>query len=179
VKPIKPVLTQTLRNRWFALLLHGGLWLLLIASLGKLGGAATKYFQASATTPITNILVPIVRVENTAKLFAGASRGWTATNLLDPFFTRHFSPPAVPSPPPPTTKKIELTYQGFYETEGAARRAFIKLGDVLLDAPAGSNFTANLFLAGMNAQSATLTNLTGQTNVLEFSVKKEVEVPVK
>lgn len=172
------MLAQTLRNRWIALLLHGGLWLLLIASLGKLDRTTTKYFQASASTSVITNLVPIVRIEAAARLFAGTPRGRADTNLLDPFFTRHFSPPVVQAPPL-TTRKITLTYQGFYETEGAARRAFIKLGDLLLDAPAGSNFTANLFLAGMNAKSATLTNLAGQTNVLEFNAKTELEVPAK
>jgi hypothetical protein len=173
------VLAYTLRNRWFALLVHGGLWLLLIATLSSLDRARIRYSQASTLTPLTTNLVPIARIEHAAKLFSTPRPPGADTNMIDPFFTRHFSPPVTPSPPPPTSRKIELIYQGFYETEGAPRHAFIRLGDILLAAPAGSNFAANLFISGMDASSLKLTNQAGQTSVLGLNVKKEVEVPAK
>ena len=51
-----------------------------------------------------------------------------ASKSLNPFFTRYFVP--VPSPATrPTTRKIEVTYQGFYQTGDGPKHAIFKLAE--------------------------------------------------
>ena len=115
------------------------------------------------------------------KLFAPAN--WPK-QLVDSagqnaFATLHFIPPVVPAPPPPTTRRIELTYQGYYQTSAGPRRVMLRFGDAMVNIPVGSSVVTNLFVADAAFQTLTLTNNTGQTNVLALNVKKEIEVPLK
>ena len=100
----------------------------------------------------------------------------TNTNRLDPFVTRYFIPPVAP---PPTTRKIEVTYQGFYQTNGGPKNTIFKLGDAYLVAPIGTRIATNLFIADATMQTLTLTNLAAQTNVLSLNTNKEIIVPIQ
>lgn len=98
------------------------------------------------------------------------------TNLLNPFSTHHFMPPVRP---PATTRKIQVTYQGFYETSGGPRQTIFKLGEEFMVAPIGARIATNLFIAEATMQAMTLTNLTAQTNILPLNTKKELVVPIQ
>ncbi len=107
-----------------------------------------------------------------------------ATNTVSPFYTTYFQPPpsppaqpATPSPPPPTTKKIPLTYQGVYESASGEKRAFIKVGEGVIVGPVGAKVVADLVVADIALRTLTLKNAASQTNILQFNVTKEVEVP--
>lgn len=174
---MKPVLAQTLKHRWFVTGVHLALWFLLYLAVSGLGGKAPLFGDSSGTSAPSRSPVPVKRLHG---LFAPEAwpRSVVDTNALSLVFTRHFIPPAMPAPPPPTTRKIELTYQGFFQTADGPKTAIVKLGDLFLISPVGTKVTANLFAADATMQSLLLTNAAAQTNLLLLNTKKEIEVPI-
>lgn len=111
----------------------------------------------------------------------GAAR--PGTNGVSPFYTTHFQPPAPPAKTPEpvaakaTTKKIQVIFQGVYETASGEKKAFIKVGDGLKVGAAGLNVVADWAVAEITLRTLTLKSAANQTNLLEFNVPKEIEVP--
>jgi hypothetical protein len=173
-----PTLFQTLRSRWFAVLMQVGLWLLLILAIRTLGGTAPRFAITKSPPAPPPPLIPLKRIE-TAFDTSPWPRELTGTNSINPFFTKHFIPPVPPPPPPPTTRKVELTYHGFYQTGDSPKFAWIRVGDTLTVAAPGGKAVANLFVANITMQSLLLTNPAAQTNLLLLNAKKEVEVPIQ
>ncbi len=173
---MKPSLAQRLRSRSFVYLLHAALWLLVVLTLTGLGGRTSQFSEVRARSAVPQTVVPMARF---GKLFAKAA--WAtlpvAANALDPFFTRHFNPIHPPSPPP-TTRDIDLTYLGYLQAENGPKKTLVKLGDTLLEAPVGANLTANLFAVDAEIDSLTLTNTSGQTNLLRLNAKTTLKVPI-
>ncbi len=107
------------------------------------------------------------------------------TNGVSPFYTTYFQPPpqpptpVTPTAPPPTTKKILLVYQGVYQAAAGEKKAFVKVGDGLFVGPVGSNVVADLVVADIALRTLILKNAASQTNLLQFNVPKEIEVPIK
>ena len=170
-----PSISKTLRSRWFIWCVHISLWVLLYLAVTNLGGKAFDYRELDGiSTPAQN-QVPTAGLDS---LFASA--GWpqfpAETNLMNPFITRHFMPQQLA---PPTTRKIEVTYQGFYQTADGPKHVVYKLGEAFIAAPVGSKVTANLFVADATMQMLTLTNTASQTSVVPLNVKKEIEVPIQ
>jgi hypothetical protein len=175
---MKSSLTKLLRSRWFVAAVHCGLWVLLYFAVTNLGGKAPEFREAQAASTPVQSPAPVAKLE---QLFAPGiwPKPVPDTNTLSPFFTRHFIPPPTPAPPPPpTTRKIEATYQGFYQTGDGPKHALVKLGDALKFTTIGARLTTNFFVASATMQSLTLTNVTGQTNQLLLNTKKEIEVPI-
>jgi hypothetical protein len=174
---MKPVLFQTLRSRWLAGCVHAGLWVLLLLAVSSFGGKSPEYRDATAVSTPVQSPAPVSKLSN---LFSPGV--WPATpadtNLLNPFFTRHFIPLQTPAPPPPTTRKVELTYQGFYQGVNGARHVVVKVADGFVATPVGAKITANLFAAEATMKALTLTNPAAQTNLLLLNTKKEIEVPI-
>jgi hypothetical protein len=166
-----------LRNRSFVILVHAGLWLLFYLALMGLGGKSPGFREIPSRPGSPPSLLPATRLQ---RLFAGDAwpRIPAQTNWLNPFFTQHFNPIQPPSPPP-TTRDIELTYLGFYQTADGPKRTMVKLGDAILVAQVGSNVTANLFAADASISSLTLTNPAAQTNRLPLNAKTRMKVPIK
>jgi hypothetical protein len=98
---------------------------------------------------------------------------------LNPFYTRHFVPSPAPAPPPPTTRKFTITYQGFYQTSESAQQVIYKMTEGFVVAPVGASVATNLAIARADAYSLLLTNVSGQTNLLQLNKPTEVEVPIK
>jgi hypothetical protein len=169
------LLRQTLRNRWFALSMHLGLWLLLYLAVIGLGGKTPDYHPSATYSPPPQVPVPIGKLE-TLFSFAQFPKGPAGTNLSNPFFTSYFVPPSLPAP---TTRKIELTYQGFYQAGDGPKHAVVKVADLYVDAALGWTVASNVFVADATMQTLVLTNLSAQTNLLPLNVKKEIEVPAK
>jgi hypothetical protein len=170
-----PMLKRTLSARWLRVGVHASLWLLLYLALVNLRGKAPDVRDAEAMAAPTESAAPVAGL---TKLFSPA--GWrsslSATNLLNPFSTRYFIPPV---PPPATTRTIEVTYQGFYETDGGPKQTIFKLGKDFMVAPIGTPIASNLFIADVTMQAMTLTNVAAQTNILPLNVKKELVVPIQ
>jgi hypothetical protein len=173
-----PLLIQTLRSRWFAVSVHAGLWLLLFLAVSKFGGKAPIYKDSVALTTPAQSPVPVVKLERLS-----APGLWpsilTDTNASTLFFTKHFIPPPTPASPAPTTKKVDITYLGFYDAEGSPRRVFVKLAEMIEVKPVGVRITTNWFIGQAAFKSLSLTNLAAQSTVLPLNEKKQIEVPIQ
>jgi hypothetical protein len=165
---------QSLRSRWFAALIHGGLWLLLVLALAALGGRAPIFSAATVPAAPSPDPIPTGIIQ---RLFGARMPYGTLhdTNLASPFFTRHFEPPVVP---PPTTRKVELTYHGFFQTTDGPITAMLKVGDILMPLTLGATAVADLRVADISFATLTLTNAAAQTNALPVNLKRAVDVPI-
>jgi hypothetical protein len=172
-----PLLSQILRSRWFTALVHAGLWLLLFLGVKSFGGKSPALRDTVALSTPAESPAPVAKLE---RLFSPGiwPRIVSDTNTTSLFFTRHFIPPPTPTPQPPTTRKIEITYHGFYETGGGPRHVMVKLADALVDRLLGDRVSTNWFIGGATFQALTLTNAAAQTNLLPLNIKKEIEVPI-
>lgn len=170
-----PIVKNALRSRWFAACAHVGLWILLALALANLGGRVPELRDADAVSTPLQDPVPVQALAGLFSPGAGPVP-LNATNTLNPFFTKHFIPQAAP---PPTTRKIEVTYLGFYQTGNDSKRTLYLLGTAYEVAPVGARLATNLFIADVTMQAMTLTNLAAQTNILPLNVKKELEVPIQ
>lgn len=169
------MLNHPLRSRWFAALVHAGLWALLILALAALGGRAPRFSAADTPSPPPDEPVPTGIIQRLFGLRPPLA-SLNATNLVSPFFTRHFEPPVVP---PPTTRKVELTYHGFFQTADGPLTALLKVGDNILPVVVGARAVADLAVADMSWQGLTLTNAAARTNLLPLNLKKDVDVPIQ
>lgn len=154
---------------------HAGLWFLLCLAVNSLRGKAPDFHEAQAVAKPPQSPAPVAALE---RLFSQGLQPppLRDTNTLNPFFTRHFVPPA---PLPPTTRKIEVTYQGFYQTGEGQKQTIFRLGDAYVVAPVGASVVTNLIIAEATMQAMTLTNLEAQTNIVPLNVKREIVVPIK
>ena len=173
-----PAVTKAIRSRWLAILTHAGLWLLLYLAVTGLRGKPPEMHEADGTSAPPQRIVPVGKADQVMNR-ANWPKLEPATNTANPFFTKHFIPPPAPPPPAPTTRKIELTYLGFYTSDGSKKQVIVKLADALLVTPLGAKVTANLFAVDASALSLTLTNSLPQTNLLKLNVKTELEVPIQ
>ncbi len=175
---MNPALLQLLRGRGLAVGIHASLWLLLYLAFTRFGGRAPDFHELESATTAAQSPAPVVHLD---KLFGSAvwPKAVIDTNSLNPFFTRYFIPQPAPAAPPPTTRKIELTYQGYFQTGDGPKQVIVKLGDSFLVSAVGTNLTANLFAAEATMQTLTLTNPAAQTNLLILNTKKEIEVPIQ
>ena len=111
------------------------------------------------------------------------------TNAANPFYTLAIQPPPPPQPPPPapTTRKVDVTYRGFFETSAGVRRAVVQVADKQVLALRGDK-VVDLFTATEIAiRHLTLTYQPtnappGASNPvvrLEFAKPQAIEVPAK
>ena len=155
--------------------LHACLWLLLYLAVTNLRGKAPDFHEADAVTNPPQSPAPVAGLE---RLFSpGVWPGsLIETNTLNPFFTGYFVPP---TPPPPTTRKIEVTYQGFYQAGDGLKQTLFKLDGAYVVAPIGAKIATDLFIAQATMQAMTLTNLAAQTNIVPLNAKQEIIVPIR
>jgi hypothetical protein len=172
---MSPKVERALGNQWFTICVHAALWLLVYLAVVNLRGKAPEYRDAETVAGAPHSPVPVAALE---RLFSpGAwSKSLVETNRLNPFVTSYFIPKA---PPPPTTRKIEVTYQGFYQTGDGPKQTIFKLGDSFVVSPIGARIATNLVIADATMQVLILTNLTAQTNILPLNVKQELVVPIQ
>jgi len=166
-----------LRSRWLTWGVHAGLWLLLYLAVIHTGGKTPELTEASASAPSVLTVVPVGRIDS---LFSPGQ--WSIplvrTKGLNPFYTYHFVPPSIPPPPAPTTKKIDATYQGFFQTGDSPKQVIVKIGDAFVVVSVGAAVVTNQFVAEATMQNLILTNA-AQTNTLPLNAKRELEVPIK
>ena len=166
---------QTLRSRWLAWSIHVGLWGVLYLAVVHLSGRPPAFRETALASAGPQTAAPVAELESLLSP-ARPLRAPSIGDLPNPFFTRYFVPVA---PPPPTTRKIALTYQGFYQTADGANHVILKLGDTFLAVNVGGTVETNLFVAQAGMQTLILTNRSAQTNILTLNLKKEIEVPLK
>src|SRR5215467_4179902 len=140
------MLLQALRNRWFAIGVHVCLWLLLYLAVANLGGKTPDYHASMSYSPTPQSPVPVAKL---VPLFSPDQwrKAFVQTNELNPFRTAYFVPAAAPAPPAPTTRKIEVTYQGFYQAGDSPRHAVVKVADAFIDVALGAQVATNNFVA--------------------------------
>jgi len=177
-----PVLRAALegleKSRFVAGALILGLAVLLFFAVAGLGSRLPAF--PSGKYPIIGSIVdaPLEQIDALQNV-SSWPRLDAKQNTSNPFFTMHFQPPPPPPPPKPaTSRKVDLTYQGFFETPVGGRHAFVKVGDGLVVGPAGTKVVADLMVKEMNLRTLTMTNQSAQTNLLEFNQKKTIEVPM-
>ncbi len=171
-------------SKWFPVVVLWGALALFALAVFERGGELPRRNESShhSNPPETTVLVGKI-----SSLFSPAvmTAMRPPTNGVNPFYTTYFQPPppppkpVTPAPPPPTTRKIQLTYQGVYETAAGMKKAFVKVGDSLFVGSVGSNVVADLVVADIALGALILKNVASQTNLLQFNVPKEIEVPIK
>jgi hypothetical protein len=169
------VLKKALRNRWLVVGVHAGLWLLLCLTIAHLGGKAPEYREADAIGNLPQSPAPVAGLE---RLFLPGiwPKSLTNTNQLNPFYTTAFVPLA---PPPPTTRQIQVTYQGFSQISQGTKQISYRLDNVFNVAPIGAQIATELFIADASVQALTLTNLGAQTNIILLNTNKDIIIPIK
>ena len=169
-------------SRWFSAAVLLGTLVLLTLAVFDLGGDLQHRAELKRRANPPDAILLVGKIE---ALFSPATlvAMRPATNGVNAFYTTHFQPPPAPpkppdpTPPPPAPKKIQLTYQGVYQTAGGKKKAFVKVGDGLFVGPVGAKVAADLVVAEITVRTLILKNASSQTNILEFNVKKDVEVP--
>ncbi|HEY5911874.1 MAG TPA: hypothetical protein VJA21_14825 [Verrucomicrobiae bacterium] len=170
---------QILRSRWFALCVHAALWVVLYLAVLNLRGKAPGFSESAASALQPQPSLPVGKLD---ALFASGQISQAIsnpTNIPSPFFTRYFVPPAPAPPPAPTTRKIEITYQGFYQTTDGPKHAVLSVAGGLMVAQVGALVATNVYVADADLRSVVLTNTAAQTNTLTLNTKKEIEVPIR
>lgn len=124
------------------------------ASLGPADGRLPELFSAEALARLT-----------------------PATNLPPPFVTGFFQPP--PPPPARKTRKVKLTYQGFFETAGGEKRAFVEVDGAATLAALGGPVVSDLMISNIQRLELTLRRVVTQEVVIPFRASAVVEVPVE
>jgi hypothetical protein len=104
-----------------------------------------------------------------------------ATNLPAPFLTTYFQPP----PPPPLdpnvkkTRKVSLTYNGFFETATGEKRAYVLVGGALALLPSGGQVISDLMISNIQRTQLTLKRAATQDVVVPFRGSTEIEIPAE
>ena len=170
-----PVITKALRNRWFVVGVHAGLWFLLYVTLTHLGGKAPDFREADAVANPPQSPAPVAGLE---RLFLPGiwPKTLVQTNLLNPFYTTYFD---LPPPPPPTTRKINVAYNGFSQINEGIKQVGYKLDNVFNIAPIGTQIATELFIADATIQTLMLTNVAAQTNIIGWNTNKDIIIPIK
>jgi hypothetical protein len=170
-----PVIKTVLRNRWFVVGVHAGLWFLLYLALTHLGGKAPDFREVGAVGNPPQSPAPVAGLE---RLFLPGiwPKTLVQTNLLNPFYTLYFVPPP---PPPPTTRKINVAYHGFSQIGEGIKQVGYKLDNVFNTAPIGTQIATELFIAEASIQALMLTNVAAQTNIIGFNTNKDIIIPIR
>ncbi|MHB8523077.1 MAG: hypothetical protein ACYDH9_20290 [Limisphaerales bacterium] len=164
------------KNLLLAVTVLGGSLLLLILVVQDFG---SSFPQSPPLAASRSPMPPSLADGAFLDLFSPGTlaRMKAGTNTPNPFYTTYFQPP--PPPAPKTTRKIELTYQGFQETTGGDKRAYLLVGTNLVVRPVGGTVIADLTVVDIALKALILKHNGTQEVVLSFSAKKDVEIPVE
>ena len=173
-------------NRWLAIAVLMVLVVLVGILLPKIGGDLPALSPLDARPRAVDEFKLIRKAEALAQPGIWTTvAGGTNSAAANPFFTAYFQPrpqpaPVIPAKPAaPATRKVELVYQGLYETADGRRQAFVKNGDALMVVPIGARVVADFMIASIDVRTLTLTNAAGKTNLIQFNQKATVEVPAQ
>jgi hypothetical protein len=161
------------RNFWIAAAVLIGSIVLLALTISHLGGRVPALKPFGRPAGGTNERPTLKQVEGWFQA-ASLTRLIAQTGSPNPFFTLHFQPP-----PPPTTRKVELTYHGNITPSTGSRRAFVRVDTNSMVFTNGARVVADHAIQEIALRTLILTNAAGQTNVLEFNIKRVLEVPIQ
>lgn len=169
-------------SRVFLVALLIGALVLLVMTASELGGELPNRAELKSRPNPMDVTVMVRKIET---LFAPATLTSLrpVTNGVSPFYTTHFQPPGPPPKAPDSastnsaTKKIQLTYQGVYQTAAGEKKAFVKVGDKTVVGSVGAKIVSDWTVAEIALRTLILKNAAAQTNLLEFNMPKEIEVP--
>jgi hypothetical protein len=150
---------------------------LLLMAIARLGGRVPEFTPLKGRN-LGSMSVPTARIQPLfrAEPFAALGPPAGPSNL---FYTTFYQPPP-PAPPPkaPTTKSVNLEFLGFFSTGPDQRQAFVQTPDGLVMGKPGGKIIGDLSIAAIDLKSLTLTNAAGQTNLLPFRVKTDLNIPL-
>jgi hypothetical protein len=175
------VILKKLENShaFLAAILVGGLTLLVLV-VSDLGGKLPNRTELKSRSNSTDVAMLVHKMEATISPATLAASHLT-TNGVSPFYTTHFQPPAPPTKTPgpvaakPSPKKIQLVFQGVYQTAAGEKKAFVKVGDAVVVGTVGTKVVSDWTISEITLRTLTLKNAVAQTNILEFKVAKEIE----
>ena len=159
------------RTIWFSALLLAGLIILLALVLFGFGGGLPDITlppgpRAASSSPPPDAPIPDLFTTS------GVPALEVSTNVVNPFFTLHFQPPA-----PPPTKKVPLLYLGCVESSTGVLRAYVSVADKLQVLPLGEKVIADYAIQEISLKMLVLTNTAGQTGIFGFNTNSTIEVP--
>jgi hypothetical protein len=163
-------------SRWSALILCASLIVLIAFAAADLGGAVPKLPAQQHMANTEPLLNPIHKAEQlfSSNAFRGILR---LTNSINPFFTTHFQPP--PASPPSPTRRVDVVYQGFYQTADGQKLAFIKIGDSITTAASGAKVGSTHTVGTISFDEVVLIDSNSKTNVLRFNTKQQIDIPAQ
>jgi hypothetical protein len=153
---------------------------LLGLSLLRLGPAGEGNERLFRTAPLPP---PHPAADQTRRYFDWPlAREWVPlTNHRNPFFTLAIQPPPPPraAAPPPATRKVDVTYKGYFETSAGTRRALVQVAETQVLGGYSDPIVADFAAHEIELRHLTLTNAGGQTVRLEFAKPQSLEIPAK
>jgi hypothetical protein len=129
------------------------------------------------THPQASSLARLNRAKQLEELFlAKASlKIKPARNMSSPFFPNPEQP--APPPPPPLTVDVQALYQGFFQTSGGDRKAYVLVGDKTIMGGLGTKVAGTYLISEISAASLTIKDSLGKVAVLPFRTAKAVTIP--
>lgn len=107
---------------------------------------------------------------------AAISAALPATNLPSPFHTTYFQPVA---PPPPTTRKVQVTFRGYYQVAAGLPHAFYEVDGKPFAKAVGAQLVGDWWVQSAGSTALSLTNAAGLTNRIELNKSQTFEIPLR
>ncbi len=154
----------------------GLLVFLLVRDLGGQLPTLPRLTPPTTSSQITLTNERLVEIFAPAALLAVAP----APHLPAAFATAYFQPPPPPPPPNPDvkkTRKVALTYNGYFETSAGEKRVFVGVGGATAMLPFGAAVISDLMISNIQRTQLTLMRSGTQAVAVPFRGSTEVEVP--
>ena len=155
-----------------------GLTLLLVLTIMNMAGAPASQQRVSARVSTGQETAAVRRAgfHCDPRSFASARAVTPSTNA---FYTTAFLPPAPPAnPKPPTSKTVEVVYQGVFESSSGTREALVRVTETTTYLRLGSTLASDWAVASISLRELVVTNRSHRTVTLPFSRKTSLEVPI-
>jgi hypothetical protein len=166
--------TYDKRSLLSALLL---VWLAFLAYqiVRNLGGRTPAPPNVSFFAPIG---AKVDRGHQMEQLFSTALYGdfKPARNMSNPFYSIPFVAP--PPPDPPTTRQVNLLYQGYFVSSQGEKKAYVLVDSQLVIGGMGSKVVAQYFMSGISPSALVLKDGAGKELKVNFNAKTQVVVPI-
>lgn len=165
--------------RWSTTILTVGLtgMLLVLAAMGMRGSVSSgPKLEYKHTTQVELLAARRAGFYCDPKMQSSYRPKPSPTNI---FYTTHFQPPSPPpSPKPPTTKTVDVLFQGVFESSNGSIEALVRAGDRLSYFAPGSAIAADWAVASVSLTNLVVTNKALKRLSLPFNQKGAIEIPI-